>query len=250
VLVHLDRPGRPVGRDGLVLASGLPPATVDEGLQSLSSSGEVLTFGDPRNRLFFSRSSYDEVARKTRAALEEFHASKPLAEGIAKETLKKRMMPDWDARTADIFMDALVADGTVEGEGKLIRLPGTRAAVTSEQASSLDRLVEQIESNPVSPPTVSELASETGQARSALAELLGVAEKQGRLIRVSPELYFSSAAMADIEAKLRAGVGADGITVSDFRGVVGTSRKYALPLLEYFDRARVTARVGDVRKLR
>ena len=67
---------------------------------------------------------------------------------------------------------------------------------------------------------------------------------------MSPELYFSTEAVAQIEARLRESMTPEGITVGDFRNVIGTSRKYALPLLEYFDRNRITARVGDVRKLR
>jgi len=159
-------------------------------------------------------------------------------------------VPDWDARSADVFMDALEKAGAVEAEGRLVRLPGAGASVTSEQESALDSIVVRIQASPFAPPTVSELSAEMGQPKQATSELLALAEKDGRLVRVSPELYFSRAAVADIEAKLRASVSPVGITVSDFKNMLSTSRKYALPLLEYFDRTRVTARVGDVRKLR
>jgi selenocysteine-specific elongation factor len=88
--------------------------------------------------------------------------------------------------------------------------------------------------------------------KQALGDLLGIATGDGELVKVSPELYFSPRTIAEVENKLvsRLEDDVEGITVSDFRKLIGTTRKFALPLLEYFDRSKVTARVGDVRKLR
>ena len=248
--VHLGRAGRPLTAAALAGASGVPLSIIAAGLAALTGDSRAVTFGEGPARLYLARERDEELRAMTVAALEKFHADKPLAAGIAKETLKKQLLPDWDARSADVFMDALEGAGTVEAEGKLVRLPGAGASVTTEQESTLASIVERIEASPFAPPTVSELSAELGQQRQATSELLSLAEKDGRLVRVSPELYFSRQAVADVEEKLRAGVGPDGITVSDFKNMVSTSRKYALPLLEYFDRTRVTARVGDVRKLR
>jgi selenocysteine-specific elongation factor len=250
VAIYLDRAGVPATAGSLVLASGLPPAAVDAGLNELSKGGGAVSFGDKAAPLFMSAGKYEDFKSRTLSELEAFHAAKPLAEGMARETLKKRALAAWDARSADIFMDALDREGAIESEGKVVRLPGKTSAVTSEQEQTLDSIVQRVAASPVAPPTVSELAAELGQTRQSVAELLAIAEKDKRLVRVSPELYFSPEAIADIEAGLRQTVGPDGISVSDFKNVVGTSRKFALPLLEYFDRMRVTARVGDVRKLR
>ena len=248
--VHLQRAGRPLAAAAVARASGLPPSLVYEGLQTLAGAGKAVTFGDGPARLYLWRDRYDRLEEMTVSSLEKYHAAKPLTAGMAKETLKKQLVPDWDARSADIFMDSLEKAGAIEAEGKLVRLPGATAAVTSEQQSALDSIVERIQANLFAPPTVSELAAELGQPRQAASELLAIAEQDGRLVRVSPELYFSSAAVAEIEERLRANISADGITVGDFKNLISTSRKYAVPLLEYFDRNRVTARVGDVRKLR
>ena len=248
--VHLARSGAPATSRALALASGLPPSLMDAGLESLARAGDAVTFGEGPSLTFMSRSRYDLLRDATVAALAEFHAAKPLAEGMARETLKKKVLPDWDARSADVFMDSLQKASAIEVEGQLARLPGAAASVTKEQESALDGIVDRIQAKPVAPPTVSELSGELGQPKQAVSELLALAEKDGRLVRVSPDLYFASEAVAEIEKKLRGNIGPDGITVSDFKNLIATSRKYALPLLEYFDRTRVTARVGDVRKLR
>jgi selenocysteine-specific elongation factor len=248
--VHLQRAGRPLSASALAQSSGIPLSIIYEGLEALAVAGPAVTFGEGQARLYLLRDRYIQLLETTLVALERFHTEKPLAAGMAKETLKKQLVPDWDARSADVFMDALEKAGAIEAEGRLVRLPGAGASVTSEQESALDSIVVRIQASPFAPPTVSELSAEMGQPKQATSELLALAEKDGRLVRVSPELYFSRAAVADIEAKLRASVSPAGITVSDFKNMLSTSRKYALPLLEYFDRTRVTARVGDVRKLR
>jgi selenocysteine-specific elongation factor len=232
-----------------VQASGLPPAVVSDGLARLKGSGLALSHGSERDPIYLDRARHRDAAEKVLASLSEFHESKPLSEGLAKETLKKKALASWDARSADMLIDGLAAEGKLESDGSVVRLPGSRA-VTGHQQEVLEELVRRIASSPVSPPTLSELAGEMGLDRSVLSELLAIAEKDKRVVRVSPELYFSPSAISDVLDKLKQNAGPQGITVSDFKNLIRTSRKYALPLLEYFDRTRVTARVGDLRKLR
>ncbi len=250
VRVLLERREEPASREALALASGFAPEVVEEGLKDLTGSGQAISLGEKSAQVFLSAAKYQAFTDEITGALHDFHEAKPLSEGIAKETLKKQVLASWDTRSADILMDALSAGGIIETSGKVVRLPGASAAVTSEQETMLSSIVQRIDAHPVSPPTVSELSNELGLTRQAIAELLGIAEKDGRLVRVSPDLYFSPGAVSRVETELRSSIGPQGITVSEFRESVGTSRKYALPLLEYFDRNRVTVRVGDVRKLR
>jgi selenocysteine-specific elongation factor len=93
-----------------------------------------------------------------------------------------------------------------------------------------------------SPPTVKELT-----ARGFGLELVKAACADGRLVRISPELVLTPELLAQAEALVRDLGRPPGITVSDFRQALGTSRKYALPILEHFDAKGLTRRQGDVR---
>jgi selenocysteine-specific elongation factor len=250
VAVYLARVEKPVSAEELTFASGLPPRTADEGLKRLEAEGTAIAFGNEKSRAYLHKDHYQEAAERVKSTLDEFHRMKPLADGMAKETLKKKALASWDTKSAEVLIDNMTREGAVETDGKTVRLAGSTAATTSDQQNLIEDAVARIASNPVSPPTLSELAAELGGDKGMLSELLTIAEKENRVIRISPELFFSPAAVADIEDKLREAIGPGGITVSDFKNVIGTSRKYALPLLEYFDRVRVTARVGDLRKLR
>ncbi|MHB8895385.1 MAG: selenocysteine-specific translation elongation factor [Candidatus Geothermincolia bacterium] len=250
VEVYLDRSPQPVTEKSLVLRSGLPPAVVGAGIAGLMKAGRAVAFGDKASPVYLSAARYGEARQAVTSTLTAYHSAKPLSEGMAKETLKNKALSAWDARSADIFMDSLAREGAIESSGTIARIPGATAAVTTEQEDLLNDILGRVSANPVSPPTVSELAAELDQTRQSVAELLAVAEKDRRVVRVSPDLFFSPDALAGIEATLREKTGPQGISVSDFKTAIGTSRKFALPLLEYFDRNRVTARVGDVRMLR
>lgn len=250
VAVHLARAGRPVSVRGLLLASSLPPVTVEEGLKRLEAGGLAMILGDKKSHSYLYEPHYRAAVEDILEFLAGFHQAKPLADGMAKETLKKKVLSAWDARSSDALLDMMAGKDEIEMDGKVVRLAGSGAAVTGAEESLIKGVVARIAGNAVSPPTLSELAAELGQDKRTLSELLAIAEKEKKVVRVSPELFFAPAAIAEIEGELRASAGAQGITVSDFKNAIGTSRKYALPLLEYFDRTRVTVRVGDLRKLR
>ncbi|MBU4173775.1 MAG: selenocysteine-specific translation elongation factor [Actinobacteria bacterium] len=248
--VFLTRARKPVTSENLILESGLSPAVVNEGIKQLVKDGEAVTFSGKGVTAYLASERYEELADGLVGIVTEFHRTKPLAEGIAKETLKKKALEGWDSRTGEILMENLSREGRLEVDGNLVRLHGAFASVSEEQKRMLAGITGRIEGNPVSPPSLGELSEELGKSRQTLSELLEVAQRDGTLVRVSPELYFSRPALEDIEGMLTSAALSDGITVSDFRKLIGTSRKYALPLLEYFDRVKVTVRVGDKRRLR
>ena len=250
VAVYLSRALKPLSVGDLVLESGLAPATVERGMEALASTGGAMTLGDREPALYLSSGCYNEIKESIERSLRAFHIENPLSDGMSKETLKKRALSSWDNKAADIFLDMLLRENVLESHGKIVSLPGESATVTGEQERLIEDIIERINSRPASPPTLSELSSELSLDRRMLSDLLAVAEKQERAVRVSPELYFSPRAMEDIETRLRESIDPEGITVSEFRKVIETSRKYALPLLEYFDRTKVTVRVGDIRRLR
>ncbi len=248
--VFLARARKPVTVDDLIVDSGLPPSAVREGLERLVEDKGAVPFSRRVQAEYLASDRYEELAGNVERVLGEFHLAKPLAEGIARETLKKKALEGWDSLAGETIIEDLVAEGRLESNGSLVRLPGASASVSEEQERMLAGTVGRIRQNPVSPPSLGELSDKLGMSRQAISELLEVAGRDGAIVRVSPDLYFSREALDDIEGMLISAASGDGITVSDFRKLIGTSRKYALPLLEYFDRMRVTVRVGDLRKLR
>jgi selenocysteine-specific elongation factor len=180
--------------------------------------------------------------------LSAFHDDHPMDEGAplaaARGALADSLRPLTgrpEPDLVDAILDRLTSDGLIARTTGSIRLPSHRAAV-DEADPVVQRLVAALrDPDPARPPTVGELTAR-GIDRSAIE----AAARAGLVVRVSPDVVFVPSLVERAEAIVRDAGGA-GITVSAFRGSLGTSRKYALPLLEWFDQRGVTRRDGDLR---
>jgi len=191
----------------------------------------------------------EAVTRALLGMLEAFHAEHPLLEGAGLSAVRAtvagalaRSAGPTDPGLIDALLEDLVARGRVVREGSTVRLTSHRVTLTGRE--DVDRLLRVVADGEPTPPTVADLVS-TGFSR----EVIDAATRSGALVRVSPDLVMTPELVARAEAIVR-GSGPAGITVSAFRERLGTSRKYALPLLEHFDQKGLTRRRGDVRGVR
>jgi selenocysteine-specific elongation factor len=108
-----------------------------------------------------------------------------------------------------------------------------------------------LSAQPLSPPDVKQLERELELAPVRLTEILRVMEREGVIVKIATDLYFLAEAVETVRAAVRRHLTAHGsMTAATFRDLFGTSRKYAIPLLESFDREGLTLRVGDARRLK
>ena len=139
----------------------------------------------------------------------------------------------------DAVLDGLEQRGRLVRSGSEIRLASHRVTL-DERSDEVERLVAAVAAGEPTPPSVADLT-----AGGFLPEIVDAAGRAGSLVRVTPDIVMTPGFVAAAEAILREA--SDGITVSTFRERVGTSRKYAVPLLEWFDQQGVTRRQGDRR---
>ena len=158
----------------------------------------------------------------------------------ARAALSAGWRPLRELGAGDSLLAALVTRGDVARTNRAVHLPEHRASTAGREDA--DRLVAAVREAEPSPPTVKELV-----VRGFGLELVKAACADGRLVRISPELVLTPELLAQAEALVRDLGRPPGITVSDFRQALGTSRKYALPILEHFDAKGLTRRQGDVR---
>jgi selenocysteine-specific elongation factor len=181
------------------------------------------------------------------AHVEAFHETHPLEEGeplaAARRALADLLRPSngrLDPRSIDPMLDRLVADGLLVRTSTSLALP-SHARAEQRGNPLVQRVVEAISPEPAQPPTIRELVAH-GIGRDAI----DAAIRAGLVVRVAPELVFLPE-LIDRAREIVARESGSGITVSAFREALGTSRKYAVPLLEWFDQRGVTRRDGDVR---
>jgi len=153
------------------------------------------------------------------------------------EALLRRRRLDAAGVATDI-VERLVIDGTLTRDGARISRAGRRVARDDDDVT---RLVDAIAAAEPTPPTVAEL-----HARGLPIAALGSAVASGALVRLTPELVVTRSLVDRAIDEVRA-TGAEGITVSALRQALGTSRRYAVPLMEHLDRIGETRRAGDLR---
>jgi selenocysteine-specific elongation factor len=188
-----------------------------------------------------------EVAARLRFALGEYHSGHPLRPGLevgeARALLAELAPILSDPGLADALLAHLADTETISRQGSMVKLPDHSPSTAGREDA--DRLVEAVRSAEPMPPSVKELAA-VGFGH----ELIKATCAEGRLVQISPDIVVSPDFAARAEALLRERAVPPGITVSAFREALGTSRKFALPLLEYFDARGLTRRQGDYRLLR
>ena len=188
---------------------------------------------------------------RVEAVLAEAHASRPARPGLLPEELRTRVRGDLAADLFGLALEQLLERGAVVRAGEYAALAGFQPRRSASQQAACEAVANVLEAGGLSPTRVQDLPEAAELSADAVAEVLELLWADGSVVRVSQELSFAAAALGDLEARLRAHLEAhETIDTTSFKELTGASRKWTIPLQEYFDRIRVTLRVGDVRRLR
>jgi selenocysteine-specific elongation factor len=162
-----------------------------------------------------------------------------------------RVAPALTARTFRTLLERLEQDGTLAREGSLVRLPSHTVSLNDEEQRVASSITNLLGAAPLTPPNLAEIERELGLTRAALTDIIRMLERSQSIVRVGSDVYFLKSTLDEIEQAVTQECEKRGdLTPAAFRDRFGTSRKYTIPLLEYFDRIGVTIRIGDVRKLK
>jgi selenocysteine-specific elongation factor len=257
LLQALAREGPTEARD-LLRHSHLPGDDATAALWSLVEEGRVVLLGqrftqrDARDPAalahspagLLSREAWDRLMARAAEALAAFHQRYPLRAGMPREELRSRL--NLDPSMANQVIDSAVREGRLAATATLVRLPAFSVSLSPDQQSAVDRALAAFRANPFSPPIYPQVEEALGP------DLLQYLIEEGRLIKVSDDVLFDAQGLATMQERVVEFLRhqPDGATVAQVRDLLGTSRRYALSLLEELDRRRVTRRMGDVRYLR
>ncbi len=192
--------------------------------------------------------TWADLQRRLQVILAGFHRQAPLRPGMPREELKSRLQgkrQTWSLRFFNDLVGRLAAEGVVGDEGAVVRLADHEVRLSAKQQADLDRLLKLFTSTPYTPPSVAECIATVGD--DVFQWLLD----SGRLVRVGEDVVFAAESYEAMLQRIMDFMRTEGsITVAQVRDMFGTSRKYALALMEHLDAKHVTRRVGDERVLR
>jgi selenocysteine-specific elongation factor len=180
--------------------------------------------------------------------LEAFHAQNPLATGLPKELLRAQEFAAAPPALLESLLERLRLEGKVAVEGETVRLAAHRIVLKEDEAQAREKIVAAFEQAGLAVPAEGEVLGKVAVERGRAKKILQILLRERVLVRVTDELVFHHRAIENLKAMLAAHKKISArLSVPQFKDLTGVSRKYAIPLLEYLDRERVTRRAGDER---
>ncbi len=216
--------------------------------QNLSVVGRVKTVSTEPLALVSGR-LFEEVRRKIAEKVEKFQNENPLLPGIAREDLRASLGKRVRAETFRTALEELMVQKKLDAQGELIKKTGSGITLLPEETKAKDQIEAAFASADLAVPSVNEVLAKLPVEAKRAEKLLQILLREKNLVRVSPELIFHRQALGQLKDAIAAYKRSKGdrISVPIFKELAGITRKYAIPLLEYLDRERVTRRAGDER---
>jgi len=233
--ISLSRLIAETGWNRNVIEAKLSPAVRDQ---------QVLRIGDR----FAETRAIEDLKLHLQRTLEQFHKKNPLVGGIGREQLREQLKA-----SAEVFAAvaaALVGEKKLEIACDLVRLAGRGVAMKDEEAESKKIIEDAFAAAGLKVPALREVMAGLKVDKARAQKIVTLLLRDKTLIKISEELVFHRGALEELRRQMAAyRAKSSKIDVAQFKEMTGVSRKYAIPLLEYLDRERVTKRVGDAREI-
>ena len=214
---------------------------IREAVETLRKNGLLLIVED----VLIHKTLFDHFREKVLQTLKNFHAKNPLKSGMPKEELRAAFKID-----SRLFGGLIASINDIVMEKEIIRLKTFSTVLSQAEETLKTRILDLLQKNEFQPPSKEELSQALKLDQKHLSDILKLLGKEGSIVRISDSMYLTSSAYNRMIADLRNFFSKKPeMTVAEFRDILGTTRKYALPILEYLDSSKVTLRVGDIRKL-
>ncbi len=210
-------------------------------IKTLISGGGII----PCEGRLLHKQVFDDFRRKALGTLGNFHRDNPLRPGMPKEALRA-LFKGLDQKLFEALLEP-VKEIAVEKD--ILRLKTFSISLSEDKKLIKDRILKTLQQAGFQPPSKDELAAAVSVKKEEAGELLKIMASEKTLVRINDSIYIPATGYSDMMDRLRDFFNKKKeMTVGEFRDVLGTSRKYALPFLEYLDSNKITLRVGEVRK--
>ncbi|MBN1627920.1 MAG: selenocysteine-specific translation elongation factor [Deltaproteobacteria bacterium] len=221
---------------------------LDETLNILSAQRKATQY-NRENRVFIHNEYIKKAMSEITAIISRYHDEFQLKAGIMKEELRSRSFGSGNQRLFNYIVGEMTNEGTIVQDKELLRLKEHRVTFAADQEKTRQEIEDIYLKGGIQPPYFKELKDRL-PARDSAA-VLDVLVKDGVLVKVKEDLYFHRNTLDDLEKRLVSFLKENpDISMPQFKDITGASRKYTVPLMEYFDRIQITVRVGDNRVLR
>ncbi len=229
--------------------AGVSEAT--QHVAKLKEAGQVAELVlSPQRNLLAHRGTIDKLGDSICGFMKRFHESDPLASGVDRVKLDGFFNYVEPKQLFEASLKQLIKDKQVNQAGTLYSLEGYGPQLTKNEKLLLAKIADRLKAAGMEPPTIAQLTKEATKAAQSVPKLVQLACDQGTFVKLADDIHIHHTVIENIQTDLLKMLeDGSGITMSDLRQHLNTSRKYAIPLCEYFDNIGFTRRDGDLRYL-
>ncbi len=202
-------------------------------------------------KVYTTEQKWRRINEQIVQSLKDFHAGHPLLPGMDMEELRGKLVYELFPKIFRLLVDTMIEEKLIAKEDNLLRLASHRVQLGGQEKTLMDKIKKLLGEQPLAPPDLKEIEKQAGVPRPRLNEVIRLLERDGSIVRVTTDMYFLASSIETLRQRLKEHLTAKGeMTAASFRDLIGSSRKYTIPLLEYFDRDGLTIRIGDIRRLK
>ncbi|SDC45344.1 MULTISPECIES: selenocysteine-specific translation elongation factor [unclassified Candidatus Frackibacter] len=234
----------------LLPGSGLIKEVIESKCEELVTNEQAIKFNKAQNVAYLHKDVYLTLRKQVSDLLRDYHKQYHLRWGCSKEEIRSQLKVELDKQEYDQFLTDLVNENLIEIEGAEIRLEEHQIKLSSVEVEVKEDIIDKFKAEPFTPPTLKSLKDDLAKEDRLIEEIFNLLVREGILKRVDSEIYFYYETLDEAERRLRGLFEErDEVTIGDYRNCLNSSRKYTLPLLNYFDQQGITKRVEDKRIL-
>jgi len=212
-------------------------------------SNNVIFRSDMENDIFIHPEFYNKAKEEIITILGDYHRRFPLKEGLIKEELRSRMAGNVKEKLFNHLINDLIREALIVREKDIIRVKDHQIKLLQDQEELRNQIEQIYLKEGLEPPYFKDLGQNMKERGGR--DLLEIMVKDGTLIKVKEDLYFHKKAIEELKRGLVDFIKEKGeIATPELKKLTGVSRKYTIPLIEYFDKIQLTVRIGDKRILR
>jgi selenocysteine-specific elongation factor len=217
-------------------------------LEELAVEGEILSVGA---HLWLERSLVERMEESLASVLERFHADEPMRPGMPRASLRGQLPQNVPSEASELVLSRLEAAKRIVSAGDLVRASAHRTTLDAGAKAAVAQILSEAKQSGLEPPSPREWSERLGVSLDRFRDLVAHLEREGELVRAPGDLWFSREAVDALREKVRSHLEAHGeLDTQTYKGLIGTSRRTAMPLMELLDELHVTRRHGEVRVLR
>ena len=251
ITYHIQQAGYSgVSFSHLKIMSNLGGKQLDTILQNLLSRKTALQT-DKENRIYIHQTAFDTLQQKSAEYLAKYHETNPLKAGMPKEELRSKFPRLSNSKLFNLVINQMIKNKQIVQEENTVRLDSHRVSLGEDQADVRHKIFQVYQEGGLQPPYFRDVVKKLDADPKRTKDVLMLLVEEGQIVKTKEDLYFHAKAVEELKSRLVDFLKTHGeITTPQFKEMTGASRKYVIPLIEYFDSKNVTLRVGDSRKLR